>query len=89
MGVYYGVAALDPATAPSSDSSASGAILPAVLSIGYNPYYKNKARSIVRLSPLLVFSGTFEFVQLGRRFTLNAQIKLTSSSHRKSTSSLP
>lgn len=52
VGVYYGVVALDPATAPapsSSDSTSGDAapILPAVLSIGYNPYYKNKTRSIV------------------------------------------
>ncbi|KAL4917473.1 riboflavin kinase-domain-containing protein [Aspergillus aurantiobrunneus] len=56
VGVYYGVVALDPATAPSSESPTSGdgqgdddakaAILPAVLSIGYNPYYKNATRSI-------------------------------------------
>jgi riboflavin kinase len=52
VGVYYGVVALDPATAPAPSSSESTSgdaapILPAVLSIGYNPYYKNKTRSIV------------------------------------------
>ncbi|KAL2866393.1 dienelactone hydrolase [Aspergillus lucknowensis] len=53
VGVYYGVVALDPGTSSSSSSSpaqmreAEGAkILPAVLSIGYNPFYKNKTRSI-------------------------------------------
>lgn len=58
IGVYYGVAALDPSrfdysrtetslTATSSEGESSGMILPAVLSIGYNPFYKNKERSIV------------------------------------------
>lgn len=28
-------------------------ILPAVLSIGYNPFYKNEVKSIVRLNPRL------------------------------------
>ncbi|KAL4778984.1 riboflavin kinase-domain-containing protein [Aspergillus varians] len=56
VGVYFGVVALDPATAPAPSSSPSGeegkeddtkaTILPAVLSIGYNPYYKNTKRSI-------------------------------------------
>lgn len=61
VGVYYGVVALDPATAPapsSSDSTSGDAapILPAVLSIGYNPYYKNKTRSIVSfVYPLLLY----------------------------------
>ncbi|KAL3435670.1 riboflavin kinase [Aspergillus tetrazonus] len=59
VGVYYGVVALDPATAPapsSSDSTSGDAapILPAVLSIGYNPYYKNKTRSIeIHIMPSL------------------------------------
>jgi len=59
IGVYYGVVALDPSrfnyteTSSSSPQGTSGKILPAVLSIGYNPFYKNKERSIVRrLSPL-------------------------------------
>ncbi|KAL4935282.1 hypothetical protein BDV06DRAFT_207293 [Aspergillus oleicola] len=53
VGVYFGVVALDPATAPKGadantdgDSKEKAAILPAVLSIGYNPYYKNTTRSI-------------------------------------------
>ncbi|KAL4957966.1 riboflavin kinase-domain-containing protein [Aspergillus filifer] len=54
VGVYFGVVTLDPATAPKgADGDANGEktmseapILPAVLSIGYNPYYKNTARSI-------------------------------------------
>ncbi|KAL4960965.1 riboflavin kinase [Aspergillus stella-maris] len=61
VGVYFGVVALDPATAPKGadgdetgnanreekvKTKAEAPILPAVLSIGYNPYYKNKARSI-------------------------------------------
>ncbi|KAL3471690.1 riboflavin kinase-domain-containing protein [Aspergillus californicus] len=56
VGVYFGVVALDPETAPASGSSAGSGegekekrnakILPAVLSIGYNPFYKNKTRSI-------------------------------------------
>lgn len=59
-GVYYGVVALDPARfvynkiEPSTSSSATEGkkieitILPAVLSIGYNPFYKNEVKSIVR-----------------------------------------
>ncbi|KAL4927398.1 riboflavin kinase [Aspergillus undulatus] len=54
VGVYFGVVALDPATGPESEKDGKGktnanaraAILPAVLSIGYNPYYKNETRSI-------------------------------------------
>lgn len=55
--MYYGVVALDPGKFqyPSESSSTAGAgpgaeaaILPAVLSIGYNPFYKNKTKSIVR-----------------------------------------
>ncbi|RDW74706.1 riboflavin kinase [Aspergillus mulundensis] len=55
VGVYYGVVALDPATAPSPESTGDEApILPAVLSIGYNPYYKNKTRSIeIHIMPSL------------------------------------
>lgn len=62
-GVYYGVVALDPAkfiydksestahTVPDGDSTSKqepATILPAVLSIGYNPFYKNTVRSVVR-----------------------------------------
>ncbi|KAJ5101521.1 hypothetical protein NUU61_003743 [Penicillium alfredii] len=48
-GVYYGVVSLDPKTfvydgAPSD--AATPTILPAVLSIGYNPFYKNTVRSV-------------------------------------------
>ena len=46
VGVYYGVVALDP-----SRSASQEPILPAVLSIGYNPFYKNETKSIVRLLP--------------------------------------
>ncbi|PKX98511.1 riboflavin kinase [Aspergillus novofumigatus IBT 16806] len=56
VGVYYGVVALDPAKfqyqegqgsgSTSSTAGAEAAILPAVLSIGYNPFYKNKTKSI-------------------------------------------
>ncbi|KAL4874151.1 riboflavin kinase-domain-containing protein [Aspergillus spectabilis] len=61
VGVYFGVVALDPATAPYSSAAESSGkkkegergeetekaeIFPAVLSIGYNPFYKNKTRSI-------------------------------------------
>ncbi|KAL4885344.1 riboflavin kinase-domain-containing protein [Aspergillus karnatakaensis] len=62
VGVYFGVVALDPATAPAEAGPATNGdaqqvrerkrerenaeILPAVLSIGYNPFYKNKTRSI-------------------------------------------
>lgn len=64
-GVYYGVVSLDPArfvynkNEPSTSTSTSATsaegkkeeitILPAVLSIGYNPFYKNEVKSIVRL----------------------------------------
>lgn len=61
IGVYYGVAALDPrrydySRTETTSMSSVGMILPAVLSIGYNPFYKNKERSIVRLFRLLSFS---------------------------------
>ncbi|KAI9369276.1 riboflavin kinase [Aspergillus egyptiacus] len=76
VGVYFGVVALDPATAPSSSASTGSnqkeaeknqneaEILPAVLSIGYNPFYKNKTRSIsasdekVKFNKLPDFYGT-------------------------------
>ncbi|KAE8130668.1 riboflavin kinase [Aspergillus pseudotamarii] len=41
VGVYYGVVALDP-----SRFTSEATILPAVLSIGYNPFYKNTTRSV-------------------------------------------
>ncbi|KAL2217736.1 putative riboflavin kinase [Thermoascus aurantiacus ATCC 26904] len=41
-GVYYGVVALDPARFAAGPAT----ILPAVLSIGYNPFYKNTVRSV-------------------------------------------
>ncbi|KAL4806461.1 riboflavin kinase-domain-containing protein [Aspergillus unguis] len=58
VGVYYGVVALDPATvsrpAGSDTDTDATPILPAVLSIGYNPYYKNKTRSIeIHIMPSL------------------------------------
>lgn len=54
-GVYYGVAALDPKNYAHENSSTdasvkgvtSSTLLPAVLSIGYNPFYKNTVRSVV------------------------------------------
>lgn len=49
VGVYYGVVALDPSKFTYSAESTSTTILPAVLSIGYNPFYKNTARSVVCL----------------------------------------
>lgn len=70
-GVYYGVVALDPARfvfnkdEPSTSTSAAASadsskqeitILPAVLSIGYNPFYKNEVKSIVR-PPFPLFSN--------------------------------
>ncbi|KAJ5150875.1 Riboflavin kinase [Penicillium canariense] len=52
-GVYYGVVALDPKTLAhengsinGDEKSSSATILPAVLSIGYNPFYKNTVRSV-------------------------------------------
>lgn len=70
--MYYGVVTLDPAQfvynknestgKPVSSSVAAAAvsekatILPAVLSIGYNPFYKNEVKSIVHLPCLLSFS---------------------------------
>ncbi|KAL1955364.1 hypothetical protein VTO42DRAFT_8646 [Malbranchea cinnamomea] len=52
-GVYYGVAALDPARfnhgpdgAPRTKTPARATIFPCVLSIGYNPFYKNTVRSV-------------------------------------------
>ncbi|PYH90662.1 putative riboflavin kinase [Aspergillus ellipticus CBS 707.79] len=50
VGVYYGVVALDPARFAHEDA----AILPAVLSIGYNPFYKNETKSIeIHIMPAL------------------------------------
>lgn len=49
-GVYYGVVALDPKSYENeNDSNEKGSttLLPAVLSIGYNPFYKNTVRSVV------------------------------------------
>lgn len=53
-GVYYGVVALDPKKVQQEDGNAeesskqtSATVLPAVLSIGYNPFYKNTVRSVV------------------------------------------
>lgn len=54
-GVYYGVAALDPknyahensSTEASEKGVTSSILFPAVLSIGYNPFYKNTVRSVV------------------------------------------
>ncbi|GLI77664.1 riboflavin kinase [Penicillium ochrochloron] len=48
-GVYYGVVALDPqslAQENGAEKSTSATLLPAVLSIGYNPFYKNTVRSV-------------------------------------------
>jgi len=48
-GVYYGVVALDPQNLTQengAEKSTSATILPAVLSIGYNPFYKNTVRSV-------------------------------------------
>ncbi|KAF7717633.1 Uncharacterized protein PECH_002991 [Penicillium ucsense] len=59
-GVYYGVVALDPRAQSHEDSrndgenSAETTILPAVLSIGYNPFYKNTVRSVeIHIMPQL------------------------------------
>ncbi|EEQ31856.1 riboflavin kinase [Microsporum canis] len=55
LGVYYGVAALDPAQfkhtrtegdAANQPANTGTAIFPCVLSIGYNPFYKNTVRSV-------------------------------------------
>ncbi|EAS35658.3 riboflavin kinase [Coccidioides immitis RS] len=52
-GVYYGVAALEPSRFQPTDAeiqkdqpSNETTILPCVLSIGYNPFYKNTVRSV-------------------------------------------
>ncbi|WEW57981.1 riboflavin kinase [Emydomyces testavorans] len=52
-GIYYGVAALDPAkfkpnnnTQENQPSNDETTIFPCVLSIGYNPFYKNTVRSV-------------------------------------------
>ena len=45
MGVYYGFVGLSLSPSPDT-SSTSTQILPAVLSIGYNPFYKNTVRSV-------------------------------------------
>ena len=49
--MYYGVVALDPKSYENENGSnekESTTLLPAVLSIGYNPFYKNTVRSVVR-----------------------------------------
>ncbi|KKK12194.1 hypothetical protein ARAM_003800 [Aspergillus rambellii] len=67
VGVYYGVVALDPATSTTTTnvaaSSTAPRILPAVLSIGYNPFYRNERRSVeIHILPPLSSSpsGTTE-----------------------------
>ncbi|KAJ5894483.1 hypothetical protein N7495_006174 [Penicillium taxi] len=45
-GVYYGVVALDPKNFAYEGESTGETVLPAVLSIGYNPFYKNTVRSV-------------------------------------------
>ncbi|KAJ5102795.1 hypothetical protein N7532_003324 [Penicillium argentinense] len=48
-GVYYGVVAIAPLEAQGNGPQEGGdwnTILPAVLSIGYNPFYKNTVRSV-------------------------------------------
>lgn len=53
-GVYYGAVALDPTKFKyEGQETEKPTILPAVLSIGYNPFYKNTVRSVVRPNPLL------------------------------------
>ncbi|KAJ5721089.1 uncharacterized protein N7483_009023 [Penicillium malachiteum] len=56
-GVYYGVVALDPkkfaqenGLTGETESSNEATLQPAVLSIGYNPYYKNTVRSVACLT---------------------------------------
>ncbi|KAL2817413.1 riboflavin kinase-domain-containing protein [Aspergillus granulosus] len=78
VGVYYGVVALDPATAPSSpegpgNGEKNAKILPAVLSIGYNPFYKNKTRSIeIHILPSLTSpSPTAEPAPEEKKVTFN------------------
>ncbi|KAB8230591.1 riboflavin kinase [Aspergillus alliaceus] len=46
VGVYYGVVALDPTKFAYDGKTSEATILPAVLSIGYNPFYKNTTRSV-------------------------------------------
>ncbi|PLN77414.1 riboflavin kinase [Aspergillus taichungensis] len=54
VGVYYGVVALDPRQFSYEGKNASATVLPAVLSIGYNPFYKNKTKSIeIHIMPRL------------------------------------
>ncbi|KAA8649979.1 hypothetical protein EYZ11_007267 [Aspergillus tanneri] len=60
VGVYYGVVALDPAQFAYTIEPSTTTILPAVLSIGYNPFYKNTTRSVEIhiMSPLSAPSPT-------------------------------
>ncbi|KAL2853412.1 riboflavin kinase-domain-containing protein [Aspergillus pseudoustus] len=78
VGVYFGVVALDPATAPASSGNGekeldNAKILPAVLSIGYNPFYKNKTRSIeIHILPSLTSpSPTAEPAPEEKKVTFN------------------
>jgi hypothetical protein len=54
-GVYYGVSALDPTKFKEDPNGPDGksttpTLYPCVLSIGYNPFYKNTVRSVVCIS---------------------------------------
>ena len=44
-GVHYGYARVQ--SGPEESESASSAVLPMVMSIGWNPYYKNEKRTAV------------------------------------------
>lgn len=62
-GVYYGVVALDPKKFAQEngltgdvETSNEPTLQPAVLSIGYNPYYKNTVRSVVCNLPHFLLS---------------------------------
>jgi riboflavin kinase len=52
-GVYYGYAqVLPPADGKAQLSSAVSQVLPMVMSLGWNPFYKNERMTAVRLCPL-------------------------------------
>lgn len=73
-GVYYGVVALDPqslAQENGAEKPTSATLLPAVLSIGYNPFYKNTVRSVVcPATPTFVEDESILFLDICSRHTV-------------------
>ena len=57
-GIYYGWAGLDlPESKCGVEGAKEGTVLPMVMSYGWNPFYKNEVRSVVR-GPILPYLHT-------------------------------